>query len=229
VPDDQKSPDPRGWLDALRLAAAVETRDLAPPAFSGGSPTATRLFPVDPPGEIVLADLPGLRIEGTGDHRRLVAPVIDIGVRRSHVPTSLLEELLGELIEHQWGALGNGGGPTVTGVSRAATTVRIEVSSALVESTVVPAMALHQMDATAASPTWDPVDLTAVGVVTYLPPDPGPPATRAAIIVELPAVPSATEAYRLVLIGTGPTPMVGLVDGRPAPLAGGRDVVPPIT
>jgi hypothetical protein len=64
----------------------------------------------------------------------------------------------------------------------------------------------------------------------------GPPATPATLTVTLPAPPTDQLTYRLVLRGTGPTPLVGMVNGRPAALAGwtggpphgaadGRDVV----
>ncbi len=97
------------WLDTVRAVAAAETAELAPPAFTGGSPSSTRLFPEDAPGEIVLADLPGLRLVKTGDTPHVEAPTIDLGIRRTHLPTWLLEELIGELLEARHDGASPGG------------------------------------------------------------------------------------------------------------------------
>ena len=203
------------WLDAFRAVAAKEVAQTAPPAFHGGSANSTRLFPNDLPGEIVLADLPGLRLVKTGAIPHVEAPSIDLGIRRTHISTWLIEELLGELLEARHGGA-TFGGPTVSKLVRANATVTLTLSGPLVESTIAPGTSLSQFD----DPTgWTAVPLS--GALAYTAPAGTTPAN---LVLTLPDVPTATRSYRLVLAGTGPTPVVGLVDGLPTPLNGGNDL-----
>ena len=80
--------------------------------------------------------------------------------------------------------------------------------------TIAPATALSQFDIAAG---WTDVDL----VLDYTPSTSSDPAN---IAVTLPAAPTTSRPYRLVLAGSGPTPVVGLVGGAPAPIAGGTDL-----
>jgi hypothetical protein len=237
TPADPPDPPATGWLQAFRTVAARETRQLAPPAY-GPSPSATasRLFPEDK--EIVLADLPGLELRDTPSGPRLTAPVVDHGVRRSHLPTWVIEELLAELAAGQAGATTDAGGPRVASIERTGTTVTVTLTGDVVAGTLAPAFSLHRFDAAAADPAWQPaaVDLTAA----YTPAAAGPPATPARVVFELPEEPTASLTFRLVLRGTGETPLVGLAGNRPVAFAGrlggpggraaeGHDVVELIT
>ena len=237
VPDDPPVP-PTGWLAAFRAVAARVSAATGPPGFDPGHPERTRLFPEDEPGEILLADLPGLEVADTPAGRRVNAPVIDLSVRRTHLPTWLIEELIAELLAGRAGPAptADAGGPRVARVDRTDRRVTVELTGDVVEGTVAEALELRSFDATAAAPAWSaPLTVTP----TVLAASEGPPAVPASIAFDLPDPPGAPTAdlsYRLVLRGTGPTPVVGLVDGVPVPLAGrvgdpaagtgeGRDVV----
>lgn len=222
LPDDAEPPDPpvKNWRHAFRTVAARETRELSPSAYAGAPVTSVsnHLFPVDEPGEVVLADLPGLRIEATAGGPRLQAPTIDQSLRRTHLPTWMIEELLAELASGTAAAVLDTGAPRVAEIRRAGSTVTIELTGDVAAGTIAGALSVHRFDAAAADPRWDPLDVT--GTTSYTPSDPGPPATAATIAVGLPAEPTATVSYRLLLRGTGDTPLAGLVAGRPLPLAG---------
>jgi hypothetical protein len=210
--------DGESWLDAFRRIAAQESAALAPPALAGGAPTSSRLFPTDEPGEILLADLPGLQITTTASGPTLTAPTIDLAVRRTHVPTWLIEELLAELLAGHAGAHPepDAGGARVARVSRADKTVTIELTADIIEGTLAPAFEVRTIDLGAANPAWGaPLAITPAfhAAVTTAPTAP------ATITFDLPAAPTATVSYRLIVRGTGSTPL--LTDGaRPVPLAG---------
>ncbi len=208
------------WLAAFRTVAARVTAAMGPPAFlPGGTPTSTRLFPVDEPGEILLADLPGLQIVTTPTGPTLVAPTIDLSVRRTHVPTWILEELLAEFLTgHAGGApAADAGGPRVESVTLAGTTVTVALTADIVEGTLADAIEVRSLDTAAMPAAWSaPLAV----VPTFVPSAAGPPATDATIAFDLPAAPTATVSYRMVLRGSGPTPLVGLVANRPVPLNG---------
>ncbi|WP_138760697.1 hypothetical protein [Modestobacter altitudinis] len=214
-----------GRLADFRAVAAELVAALGPPGLLPPRPAdCTRLFPEDDPGEVVLADLPGMAVvrEGSGSWR-LDAPVIDLSVRRSHVPTWVLSELLAELLDGTVGEQcpSDAGGPRVERVRVDGITVTIEFRGGIVPATVAAALEVRPFrEATG----WEePVPLA-----------PTPATDR--VTFDLPAEPTDEVTYRMVLRGTGPTPVVGLVDGRPVPLAGfvgdppgtrgqGRDVV----
>jgi hypothetical protein len=231
--------DPPGlsWLEGFRRVAARSVTALGPPAFTGGAPDSSRLFPADEPGEITLADLPGMSLAGLGAERHLVAPTIDLSIRRSHVPTWVLEELIAELLAGRAGpvVVKDAGGPRVSKVGLSGITVTVELTADILETTLAGAFELHQVDtaAVAPAPAWSTPPTPAL---TYVPAAAAPAATPATITFQLPAAPTATVGYRMTLRGTGPQPLVGLVGGRVVPLAGsvsgppsgaadGRDVV----
>jgi len=230
----EAAPSGESWLDAFRRVAASEVAALAPPALAGGAPTSTRLFPVDEPGEILLADLPGLQIVTTANGPRLTAPTIDIAVRRTHVPTWIIEELLAELLAGHAGAHPepDAGGARVSSVTLAGTTVTIELTADIVEGTLAPAFDVRMIDLADTTPAWSaPLAITPTftAAVTTA------PTTPATVTFDLPNAPTATASYRMRLRGSGPTPLV-TSGARPVPLAGlvggpagraadGRDVV----
>ena len=215
---ESADPAPTSWLHAFRTLAARETRTLAPPAYAPApaSATSSRLFPVDEPGEIVLADLPGLQIIDTASGPRLTAPVIDHSVRRTHLPTWVIEELLAELAARHSVALPDAGGPRLAAVERTGSTVTIELTGDVVGGTIAGALSVHRFDTAAADPRWDPVTPSPA----YTAADDGPPATPATITFTLPEEPTPERTFRLLLRGTGDTPLVGLVGNQPVPLAG---------
>jgi hypothetical protein len=208
-------------LAEFRAVVAELVAGLGPPGLVP-HPQAdrTRLFPEDEPGEVLLADLPGLSVVRVAGGWRLEAPVIDLSVRRTHVPVWVLSELLAELLDRggsgggaggdgEAGCVSDAGGPRVERVRLAGTTVAVEFRGRIVESTVPGAVEVRGF---AEDTGWSgPVPLTDLAVTEDGDDD--------VLTFELPAAPGAVT-YRLVLRGTGPTPLVGLVDGRPVPLAG---------
>lgn len=221
LPDDAADPaDPAAtdMLHAFRILASRETRELAPPSYSSGSSAAgsSRLYPENEPADVVLGDLPGLKIVDTRNGPRLEAGPIDQSIRRAHLPTWLIEELIGELASSGAMAVPDAGGPRVTGITRAASTVTVTLSSDIVEGTIAGALSVHAFDTADASPSWTAASVT----TTYTPSAAGPPATPATIAVDLPNEPTVTRTFRLVLRGTGEIPLVAVVNGRPVPLAG---------
>lgn len=225
--------DPAGmsWLEAFRLVAARTVIAEGPPAFRTGAVDDNRMFPSNEPGEIVLADLPGMSFTGTGADRELVTPVIDVSVRRSHVPTWVIEELIAEALTGGMGSevATDAGGPRVTKIERAATTVTIELTAGVHEPSLAGGFELRSFDS-GADPSWS---TPATPALTYQASTTSTPAT---VTFDLPAEPTATVAYRMVLKGTGPEPVVAVDGGRIVPLAGraggppasaddGRDVV----
>ncbi|WP_250037745.1 hypothetical protein [Paractinoplanes maris] len=221
-------------LDEFRALLAVVVAGLHPPGHAPDAQAGrTMLFPEDEPGEVLLADLPGMSVVETADHKwRLRAPVIDLSVRRTHVPVWMLAELIAELLDRGPGG-GSGaqdcasdaGGPRVERIRVTGTRVSVEFRGRIAGSTVPGAVRVHRFDEAAG---WgDPVALTGRTVT-----DGG---TGSVLTFELPDPPGPVT-YRLLVSGTGPTPLAGLVDGRPVPLAGfvgdppasraqGRDVV----
>lgn len=213
-------PPVTGWRHAFRAVAAAEVATMGPPGVLAASPKHTRLFPHNEPGEVVLADLPGLRLVNTPAGRRLEAPVIDLSIRRTHVSTWMGQELLSELLA------GRGGpgpapvvaAPRVASIDLDGADVMVTLTADVVEGTIDAALEVREFDASAATPAWSaPV---AVTPTVYAASQAGPPATPATITITLPAPPTDQLTYRLVLRGTGPTPLVGVVEGRPVALAG---------
>ncbi|WP_086839424.1 hypothetical protein [Amycolatopsis kentuckyensis] len=193
------------------LVASAHPPGAGPDAQAG----RTRLFPEDEPGEVLLADLPGLRLTPAGDGKwKLDAPTIDLSVRRTHVPTWVLSELLAELLDRGLGGEGpadcasDAGGPRVTRIAADGTTVTVDFRGRIAESTVAGALNVRRFDETSGWVRVAPRNLTVTG---------GDKGSR--LTFDLPSAPG-DETYRLLLRGTGPAPLAGLVDGRPVPLAG---------
>jgi hypothetical protein len=218
-------------LDEFRAVVADLVAALGPPGLVPQPQSErTRLFVEDEPGEVLLADLPGLTVVRLADGGwRLDAPTIDLSVRRTHVPTWVLSELLGELLDG--GSCGSGGcasdarGPRVERIRLSGATVTVKFRGRVVAATVPGAVQVRAFEE--ATGWGDPVPLN---------PSVADEPAGSVLTFDLPVPPSDTVTYRLVLAGTGPTPLVGLVDGRPVPLAGlvgdppgsraqGRDVV----
>jgi hypothetical protein len=208
-----------GWLDAFRDVAARTGAALGPPGFVPEPSERDRRYPEDEPGELLLADLPGLKLTRDTGGWRLEAPVIDLSVRRVLLPTWILQELLAELLAGS-GARGpsaDAGGPRVIRVIRTGDEVTVELTRDVAQGTVAGALDLRLFDASATTPAWGPpIEVTPAVTGRRT----GPQAVPARIRFTLPETPTPDRTYRLVLRGTGPAPLVGLVGRRPVPLAG---------
>jgi hypothetical protein len=98
---------PAAYLAAFRRFAALDQIELQPDTRAEGG---TRLFPAYDDTEVVLADIAGIRLERDGDGWTLTAGDVDPGVRRSHVATSTIQELLCGALLGPGSAAGNGNG-----------------------------------------------------------------------------------------------------------------------
>jgi hypothetical protein len=203
------------WLDAFHRLAADEVAALLPPGLVDGGDGTTTISPVDEPGDVLLADLPDLQLLTQPDGSRTVAAAtIDLSVRASHVPTLILAELLAEMLTRGGGDAADAGGPRVSNVARAGTTVTVELTADVLDGTVDDALSAQVIDTAAATPAWATAALSSI---TSTPAQGGSAAT---ITFDLPSAPTGQEAYRVVLAGTGPTPLAGLVGTDAVPLAG---------
>jgi hypothetical protein len=217
---------PADWLSAFRTVAAATTAGMGPPGLVPQPSERTRLYPEDEPGEVLLADLPDIVLtQGEGGTWHLTAQP-DLSIRRTHLPTWVIEELIAELLTGRVGRVPapDAGGPRVTRIRRRDDRVTVEFSQNVVEGTVSQALELRSFDRSASAQGWS-APLPVQAVVTAV--RPGTPPAPATVSFDLPAPPTADLSYRLVLRGTGPTPLLGIVArqdapnvGQPVPLAG---------
>ena len=217
---------PHDWLSAFRAVAADAAAAIGPPGLVPQPSERTRLYPEDEPGEVLLADLPDIVLAKANDGTWHVTAQPDLSIRRTHLPTWVIEELIGEVLAGQVGRTPepDAGGTRVRRIRLRDDHVTIDLTHNVVEGTVPQALELRSFDRAASTQGWsDP--LTVEPVVTRA--QRGTPPVPATVTFDLPAPPTADLSYRLVLHGTGPTPLLGIVEredapnvGQPVPLAG---------
>lgn len=212
---------PAGWLDAFRAVAALET---ARHGCEQCGKASASPFPACGSPRLLLADLPKVVLRRHGDTWTVTAEVIDLSVRRTHLSTWLIEELIAESLAGSRGSepVADAGGPRVARVRRSARQIVVELTADVLEATVADAVEVRWIDRSAAEPAWsEPMDIE-------------PRTTRAtedrAARIVLPVWKDQDTDiwHRVVLRGTGPTPLMGLSHGVPVPLAG-RVGGPPCT
>ncbi|KRF46293.1 hypothetical protein [Terrabacter sp. Soil810] len=229
VPDLPREPD--GWVDAFRAVSAKAAAQFRPPGHQPGG-EGTLLFPCDGPGCILLADLPSIVIErGSDNAYKVTVEPIDLSVRRTSVPTMVTQELL---LEALTGLVGprfapDAGGPRVRRMFVSEGRVNIDLTGNVVEGTIGDALEVHSIDRAAANPSWSqPIRVRTRYAETTAEDD-------ARISFRLPED-AGDIWYRVLVRGTGPTPLLGLCEADLVPLAGrvgdpaarrtdGRDVV----
>ncbi len=216
VPDLPRKP--KGWLDAFRSVAASETARYV--GETGGS--AGQLFPPSDSPRLLLADLPHIVLTKGVPTWTVVAEPIDLSVRRTHLSTWLIEELLAESLGGARGATPapDAGGPRVSRVALSAGRIVVELTADVLDATVAGALEIRSINREDAHPHWsEPLEIR-------------PRTTRARadrparIVVPMPATDSTSVWYRVMLRGTGPTPLIGLNGLVPVPLAGRADGPP---
>lgn len=207
------------WRAAVARLLAADSLDLAP--TDTDSPDA-RWFPAPEPEAVLVARV----TVGLGDDGRATVADdgIDHGVRRVHVPTTVVSDLLLGALTAPPVPPVDAGGPRldVAAVERPdAKTVRVPVTVPLAPTSLTGVSARRW--STAAG--WEDAGAT----VTY-------DDTDAHLVVAFVDDLTAGQLVRIHVPGTGATPVVAEVDGRPVPLAGtpadppagpdqGRDVV----
>src|SRR5262249_12945651 len=82
---------PHAYLDAFRKFAALDEIELQPATGVDGS---LLLFPAADDATLLLANITGITLETVGGKLTLTAGSVDTTVRRTHVATSTIEELL---------------------------------------------------------------------------------------------------------------------------------------
>ncbi len=217
---------PTDWLSAFRAVAADAAAAIGPPGLVPQPSERTRLYPEDEPGEVLLADLPDIVLAKADGGKWNLTAHADLSVRRTHLPAWVIEELIGEVLTGRVGRTPapDAGGPRVTRIRLRDDHVRVEFTQNVVEGTVPQALELRSFDRAAGAQGWsDPLPVQPV----VTPAQPGTPPAPATVAFDLPTPPTADLSYRLVLRGTGSTPLLGIVArvdapnvGQPVPLAG---------
>ena len=195
-------------LQAFRRLAALDAADLAPYTAEGEDPS---LFPQAEPGAVMLAEL-RVRVRGYGDGLQVVDYEVDPCVRPTLLPTAVIADLVCGLAPALLasGATADAGGPRV---ERAIEwprphVLRLRVTKRLLAGS----LADHPVAVTSLSERgWVREDIVRI---EYDPDD----LTLSVILDDEPAA----DLVRVVVRGTGPTPVFGAHPRMPlAGLAGG--------
>jgi hypothetical protein len=220
--------DPTGWVDAFRMVAARAVADLAP----GRDDTAAVLFPEASPPAVLLADLPLVTVtrSGPGQPWQVDLGVVDVSVRRTHLPTWVIEELVAESLEGRAGPVPvpDAGGPRVRTLGLGTDRIEVELTGDVLAGTVPGAVEVRWLDRADPTGGWsDPLDVTPTV-------EPATEGGGRRLSLAFAGAAGTDVRYRVVLRGTGPTPLMGRLPtvplaGRvgdpPAGAAEGRDVV----
>jgi len=220
LPSEQQ---PAAWLQALREFAALDTIALQPQAATGSLPAS--LFPEDP-SDLVLADVADIVVTPNGSGWTLATPlpVPVVTVRRSHIATATIQELLcGPLFgvapppepspapSPEPAPAPPPAGPTITEASLVEGGLLLATSEPLAAPSVTAAaFAISDYDK---EKGWRALDIKAVTLQA-----------DGAIRIDLASRPEGA-LVRIIARGTGPTPLLAAADLAPlgAPGASGAD------
>lgn len=217
---------PRAYLEAFREFAALDEIDLLPQSDAAGERTS--IFPEDPT-EVVLADVEAIVISTSADEGRASTvadplPVPNVRVRRSHVATATIQELLcGPLFAIQSAPPeGPAGGhqPTSGGSPEPdhnADPMLTDAGGPRVETISI--ASTRRITLT----TTKPLDVKSVGpeqfsVTTYTSEDgwsnldigsTRPDSTGTKVVVTLKEAMTPSQIVRFIARGTGPQPILG--------------------
>ena len=220
--------DPTGWVDAFRMVAARAVADRRP----GRDDTAAGLFPDASPPAVLLADLPLVTLtrSGSGQPWQVDLGVVDVSVRRTHLPTWVIEELVAESLEGRAGRVPvpDAGGPRVRSVGLGTDRIEVDLTGDVLAGTVPGAVEVRWLDRADPTGGWsDPLDVTPTV-------EPAAEGGGRRLLLAFAGAAGTDVRYRVVLRGSGPTPLMGRLPtvplaGRvgdpPAGAAEGRDVV----
>ena len=225
---------PAAYLAAFRRFAALDEMDRAPATTEDGD---RLLFPAPDDDVVVLAAVTGITLAPDGeDGLTLTDLTIDATVRASHVATSTIQELLcGPLFAAAAAAAGGGGGPPPAPAAEDAGGPRVVPDSLTLEGEAVTFAVTKPLSRASVGPEaievwafdnrdgWRNVEIAR---------DPTLDSPRKRVRVELS---SSFGGYlvRVIVHGTGPTPVLGsngiplagLVGGPPGEARDGHDAV----
>ena len=193
---------PALYLEALREFAARDQLEIRPATTAEGDQRS--LFPALDPAPLVLADLTGLTLSAA-EGGTLTAGLVDNTVRRTILPTTTIQELLGGA--SSGAGPDDAGGPRIdpSSVTIAGTMIRFPiVGESPISVTIPSAITVSLFDATAG---WS--ELVIESAVFD--------ATEQVITVQLQDAPPTGLLIRLIVRGSGPMPLLG--ENR-VPLAG---------
>ncbi len=218
LPQDQRV---KGWLNEFRTIVSAEIEQLAPIGLQNGQPGSSLLFPADEPVDVVLAQLTGITLTSGPDGTRTASvQAIDTSVRWSHVPTATMLELLCAL-GGQGGAGGAGavvdaGGPRIDPSTAvwAGDSIVVDTSGTFLGGTLTAgtAITITSIDPGAAG-VWAAVSFTASF----------DPEQNTLTFAALNPAPAAGQWFRVLVRGTGASPVMGapvVAGGPPAAFAG---------
>jgi hypothetical protein len=209
----------QGWLDELRRILALETEGLAPIGLETGDADSSRLFPVDEPVDVVLAQLFGITLtEGADGTRSASVGSIDPSVRWSHVPTATIVELLSALgnTGRAGGTVVDAGGPRIDPSTAEwdedEDSIVVTTSGTFIEGTIESGTTIASIHPTQRDAGWTEVPFTAEF-----------DQRNDTLRFRLTPPPRRPRLVRVLMRGTGPVPVMGRSrspDGPPVAFAG---------
>lgn len=209
LPNEQH---PAAYLKALRRFAALDEIDLQPANSSDDS--MRLLYPAPGDFPVILADIIGITLDrdGNSEKLKLTGGEMDVTVRPTHIATATIQELLSASLFSVATTSPGFSGPRVdpTSVNFVNKTVTFSVDSELHPASVnISAFVLTMFDDTKPVDGWQFIEITST---VY-------DATVAPLNVTLNLSKKLVNKglVRLIIHGTGPTPLLG---ANLAPLAG---------
>jgi hypothetical protein len=188
------------YLAAFRKYAALDEIDLKPATSADG--TASLLFPGADDAVVLLADIHDITLDTKDGEQVLTGGTVDRTVRPSHVATSTIQELLcGPVFGDNPTTTPKASGPQVDpdSVNLAGAAITFTTDADLNPQTVQPAaFSVSILDA-ASITGWAHVSVDAT-VYT---------AASKTVALTLHTAPATGVLLRLVVRGTGPTPLLG--------------------
>jgi hypothetical protein len=207
----------RGWMHELRRILTSETEELMPIGLKTGKADSSRLFPVDEPVDVVLAQLSGIKLIKEADGNRTASVrSINPSVRWNHVPTATIVELL-SAIGHAGradDAVVDAGGPRIDPSTAEwdDDSITVTTSGTFLEGTIASGTTIASIHPTQRDAGWREVPFTTDF-----------DHSNDTLTFRLSPPPRRPRWVRVLMRGTGPFPVMGRArsdDGPPVAFAG---------